>query len=303
MNSTTLNGRTWVTEPDTGIPLSYPHRNDDYAYRVPTPPRIVVPPPALTNDAHPDIRLGPSNFLPMGDNAYASIIASDPVMEWTYERRREAQMILPFLYLGPMTVAKDEAWMLREGITMVLGVRQKHEFTFKLMEAALKRVHAVGIETQTVDLGSNQELIQAFPQTTAMINSHLERHFEAMGRMGKVLVFCESGNERSAGVVSAYLMESHQNVDYIKAMQLCQAQRFCVNFDDPMKRLLQGYWDILCAKAAVAAESQKQLQNPYARSKRGLEREDDDGEDDCMRDDDLERFGGRTFMPFADAPL
>lgn len=298
-----MSSKTYVTMPDTGIPLSYPHRNDDYAYRVPTPPRIVVPPPALTNDAHPDIKLGASKFLPMADNAYADLIASDPIMEWTYERRREAQMILPFLYLGPMTVAKDEAWMQRERITMVLGVRQKHEFSFKLMDAALRRVHAVGIETQTVDLGNNQELIQAFPHTTAMINSHLERHHNAVGGLGKVLVFCESGNERSAGVVAAYLMETHKEVDYIKAMQLCQAQRFCVNFDDPMKRLLQGYWDILCAKAAVAAESQKQSLNPYVRTKRGLEREEDDGDDDCMHDDDLERFGGRTFMPFADAPL
>ena len=288
---------------DTGIPLSYPHQNDDYAYRVPTPPRIVVPPPALTQDAHPDIKLGASKFLPLGSNAYAGIVSSDPVMEWTYERRREAQMVLPYLYLGPMTVAKDEAWMLREGITMVLGVRQKHGFTFKLMDAALRRTHALGIETQTVDLANNQDLIQAFPHTTAMINSHLSRHHSTKGKLGKVLVFCESGNERSAGVISAYLMETHQDVDYIKAMQLCQAQRFCVNFDDPMKRLLQGYWDILCAQSSVAAESVRQSQNPHARSKRGLEREEDDGDDDCMHDDDLERFGGRTFMPFADAPL
>ena len=287
----------------TSIPLSYPHRNDAYAYRVPTPPRIVVPPPALTNDAHPDIKLGASKFLPMASNAYANIVSSDPIMEWTYERRREAQTILPYLYLGPMTVAKDEAWMLREGITMVLGVRQKHEFTYKLMDAALKRVSAVGIETQTVDLANNQDLIQAFPHTTAMINSHLSRRHSTMGGLGKVLVFCESGNERSAGVVAAYLMETLQDVDYIKAIQLCQAQRFCVNFDDPMKRLLQGYWDILCAKTSVAAEAMKQSQNPYARSKRGLEREEDDGNDTSMQDDDLERFGGRTFMPFADAPL
>jgi serine/threonine/tyrosine-interacting protein len=282
--------------------LSYPHRNDNYAYRVPTPPRIVVPPPALTNDAHPDIKLGASKCLPMATDAYANIVSSDPVLEWTYERRREAQMVLPYLYLGPMTVAKDEAWMLREGITMVLGVRQKHDFSFKLMEAALKRVHAVGIQTETVDLANNMDLIQNFPHTTEMINSHLSRRHNSTGTLGKVLVFCESGNERSAGVVAAYLMETHQDVDYIKAMQLCQAQRFCVNFDDSMKRLLQGYWDILCAKSSVAAEAMKQSQNPNARSKRGLEREEDEGDDD-MQDDDLERFGGRTFVPFADAPL
>lgn len=291
---------------DSGTPLAYPHRNDDYAYRVPTPPRIVVPPPALNADALPDIQLGASSVLPTPGNAYTNLVTSNVIFEWTYERRRDAQMILPYLYLGPMTVAKNEAWMREEGITMVLGVRQKHVYTFKLMDGALRRTEAAGIEARTVDLANNQDLIHAFPETTAMINSHLARIHTATGQLGKVLVFCESGNERSAGVIAAYLMETHDNVDYIKAMQLCQAQRFCVNFDDAMKRLLQGYWDILCAKRSVAADRRQSVQNGVVRNKRVLERDDDDDNNDTcmdgMQDDDLERFGGRTFTPFTDAP-
>lgn len=292
---------------DSSTPLAYPHRNDDYAYRVPTPPRIVVPPPALNADALPDIRLGASSVLPTAGDAYNNLINSNPIFEWTYERRREAQMILPYLYLGPMTAAKNEEWMRKEGITMVLGVRQKHVFTFKLMDGALRRTQAAGIEARTVDLANNQDLIQAFPETTAMINIHLSRVHATTGQLGKVLVFCESGNERSAGVIAAYLMETHDDVDFIKAMQLCQAQRFCVNFDDAMKRLLQSYWDILCARRSVAAESHKSPPNSNVRTKRILERDtdmDDDGNnamDDEMQDDDRERFGGRTFTPFTDA--
>ena len=290
---------------DTTFPLAYPHRNGDYAYRVPTPPRIVVPPPALNADALPDIQLGASSVLPTLGDAYNNLITTNATFEWTYERRRDAQMILPYLYLGPMTVAKDEAWMRKQGITMVLGIRQKHEYTFKLMDAALRRTEAAGIEARTVDLANNQDLIHAFPETTAMINSHLARVHTATGQLGKVLVFCESGNERSAGVIAAYLMETHENVDYIKAMQLCQAQRFCVNFDDAMKRLLQGYWDILCAKRSVAADRRQSVQTGAARSKRGLDRDDDDYDEsmDGMQEDDLERFGGRNFRPFVDAPL
>ena len=188
---------------------------------------------------------------------------------------------------------------------MVLGIRQKHEYTFKLMDAALRRTEAAGIEARTVDLANNQDLIHALPETTAMINSHLARVHAATGQLGKVLVFCESGNERSAGVIAAYLMETHDSVDYIKAMQLCQAQRFCVNFDDAMKRLLQGYWDILCAKRSVAADRRQSVQTGAARSKRVLDRDDDDNDEsmDGMQEDDLERFGGRTFRPFVDAPL
>lgn len=82
---------------DTDTPLSYPHRNDDYAYRVPTPPRIVVPPPALNEDALPDIHLGASSVLPTPGDAYTNLITTNAVFEWTYERRREAQMVLPYL--------------------------------------------------------------------------------------------------------------------------------------------------------------------------------------------------------------
>lgn len=299
--------------------LAYPHKADMYTYRVPTPPRIVVPPPALNADAVPEIAISAlrnSAYHFLQNVNYENIVQQNAPLEWAYERRREAQTILPFLCLGPMTAAKDEVWLRREGVTMLLGVRQKHSFESRLMNSALRAAEKLGIEHLTVDLASNQDLIQEFPNTTARINNHLTHIYQANAsnpQLGKVLVFCESGNERSAGVVAAYLMEMHEDVDYIKAMQLCQAQRFCVNFDDGMKRLLQGYWDILCAKRTVAAQSDVAtattgapgLAATPARTKRGLERaENGDQPMDMQVDhDDLERFGGRTFAPFVDQPL
>lgn len=291
---------------DSESPLSYPHRNDEYAYRVPTPPRIVVPPPTLNSEALPDISLGASSLLPNPGDAYKNLVSTNPVFDWAYERRRDAQWVLPYLYLGPMTAAKDEAWLHKEGITMVLGIRQRYEFSFRLMDGTLRRAQEAGVEARTVDLANNQDLIHSFPECTALINSHLSHVYSSTGHFGKVLVFCESGNERSAGVIAAYLMETHDNVDYIKAMQLCQTQRFCVNFDDAMKRLLQGYWDILCAKRAVAANDRmcaQSSQNYTKKSKRGLERDDEDEDMDAMQVDDFQRFGGRTFTPFMDASI
>jgi len=312
--------------------FSYPHRNSEYTYRVPTPPRIVVPPPALNSDALPEITLNAlrsANFL--NSVNYNNLVTQNALLEWTYERRREAQMILPYLYLGPMTAAKDEPFLKGEagtttavhagpggGITMLLGVRQKHSFESKLMNGALRKAQDMGIESHTIDLVDNQALIHNLPQTTALINDHLTRVHQATGGgLGKVLVFCESGNERSAGVVAAYLMETHVDVDYIKAMQLVQAQRFCANFDDAMKRLLQSYWDILCARRAVAAVADvgsgpdgggggaAHGSLPLGRvtkHKRGLQ-VDEDQDMGGMDQDDLERFGGRTFAPFVDRPL
>lgn len=306
--------------------FSYPHKAAAYSYRVPTPPRIMVPPPALNSDCLPEITLNAlrsANFL--NDVNYNNIVTQNMLLEWTYERRREAQMVLPYLYLGPMTAAKDAAFISGEkghipagsgGITMVLGVRQKHSYVSKLMTGVLKKAQEMGAECRTVELANNMDLIQCFPHTTALINEHLARVHHATDRLGKILVTCETGNERSAGVVAAYLMETHMDVDHIKAMQLVQAQRFCANFDDAMKRLLQAYWDIVCAKRQVAALSGTSdgadiaTQPPTGvtisvpRAKRSLERDDDDDDEmDGMGDDDMERFGGRTFAPFIDQPL
>ncbi|TKA30126.1 hypothetical protein B0A50_02845 [Salinomyces thailandicus] len=303
--------------------FSYPHKTAEYSYRVPTPPRIVVPPPAINSDSLPAITLNAlrsANFL--NEVNYNNIVSQNAVLEWTYERRRDAQMILPYLYLGPMPACKDERFLRGEtghapgsggGITMVLGVRQKYSFESKLMTGALRKAQDMGIESHTVDLGGNQDLIHNFPATTALVNEHLARVHQATGQVGKVLVFCESGNERSAAVVAAYMMETHVDVDFIKAMQLVQAQRFCANFDDALKRLLQGYWDILCAKRQVdkvntgafgtmqSASNGAAAVSP-AKTKRALEQDHSEGMD-CMDDDDLERFGGRTFAPFMDMSL
>ncbi|KAM3423771.1 hypothetical protein BST61_g1175 [Cercospora zeina] len=308
-----------MAEPEPAV-LAYPHKTDIYTYRVPTPPRIVVPPPTLNADAVPEITLraiesSTYNFLQSVN--YDKLVQSNAPLEWTYELRREAQTILPFLCLGPMTAAKDQQWLRAQGVTMVLGVRHKQGFESRLMQNSLRTAEALGMEAQSVDLTGHQDLIRSFGRTSRMINEHLARMYKSTDgqRLGKVLVFCESGNERSAGVVAAYLMEMHEDVDYIKAMQLCQAQRFCVNFDDAMKRLLQGYWDILCAQRTVQAQQQAHENGSGAghdsngasngitnrasasRAKRVLERERDDDVDMDV-DDDLERFGGRTFAPF-----
>ncbi|KAI7153746.1 hypothetical protein KC352_g27898, partial [Hortaea werneckii] len=247
--------------------LTYPHKTAEYSYRVPTPPRIVVPPPALNSQALPEITLNAlrsANFLSAVN--YHNLVSQNAVLEWTYERRREAQMILPYLYLGPMPACKDEAFLKGEknhvplppttttdnndptlpasdpSITLLLGIRhQSLSLPSKLMTNALHRTtHDLQIEHHLIDLTSTHDLISLFPRTTALITAHLARHHATTGRVGNVLVFCESGNERSAAVVAAYLMEVHADVDFIKAMQLVQAQRFCVNFDDGIKRLLQG---------------------------------------------------------------
>ena len=309
------------------LPNGHMRNQHEYSYRLPTAPRIVVPPPTLTTDM-PGLSLGgtPGGDVDMSflnELDLEDIIQKNTLLEWAYERRRQAQMILPWVYLGPMVAARDKAFLEREGITMVLAVRAQANSMSGAMQAATQ----VCMEVGSIESPSFYSLTPRFPDATSMINSHIARvrqhSLETTGQatLGKVLVFCESGNEKSAAVVAAYLMQTLNNIDYIKAMQVCQAQRFCINFDDVLKNILRSYWDILLARRSIAASyaqapHQNGLSNGSAqpaslslsfsssKQKRGIE-DTRDGDDDTNMEDgmdasDVLRFTGRDVTPFQD---
>ena len=296
---------------------------NQYTYRLPTPPRVVVPPPSLSADM-PGLVVGAgSGGLDMSflkEMALEDIIQKNTLVEWAYERRRQAQMILPWLFLGPMVASKDKDFFAREGITMVLAIRSRDGS----MTGALQAARAAGLAVATIEAPSYHDLIKRFGDTTRTINEHVarvrQRALEQTDRptLGKVLVFCESGNEKSAAVAAAYLMETLDNFDYIKAMQVCQAQRFCVNFDDTIKNMLRSHWDILQAARSVSSFNAQQFQTNHlandfgrgasylqpsstARPKRSIEdtRDGDDVEmGDGLDPSDALRFQGRDNTPF-----
>ena len=228
-----------------------------------------------------------------------------------------AQQILPFLYLGPMAAARDRNFLQREGITMVLAVRNTMSAQAKLLGS--KVAQEMAIETRNIDVAGNQELIAAFPRAIEVINTHLSTMYQlqqARGAQatagaqdhppstpGKVLVFCESGNERSATLVTAYIMAMY-SADLIKAIQIVQAQRFAVAFDDSLRNLLSTYEIILRAKRDVVQADSRMVGNGGT-GKPGLKngangglgksskRTIDDSYDD---DDDMDMDGGGRFL-------
>lgn len=233
------------------------------------------------------------------------------VRDWKYEHRRFAQSIVSFLCLGPSAAARDIEYLRKEGITMLLAIRDTKSAIAKMLSGD-KAAAALGIEATTVDVSGNQELISAFPRATRIINEHLVRaykHRVANGgkadesSFGRVLVFCESGNERSAVVVAAYLMATY-GLDLVAAIQYVQSQRFCVAFDDGLKNLLYSYQDILDAQKSVMAICQPRpvASAPIAVGKRRREEtRDEDVDMDMDQADDEERFGNRSnFVPFRD---
>ena len=191
---------------------------------------------------------------------YNNFVKTNALLEWRYEDRRKAQEILPFLYLGPSSAARDEEFLKKEGITMVLAVRNTQSALARLLGS--KVAEALGLEVNAIDVDGNMELIAAFDHGINSINTHLSKIYErgSQGPLpviggeqrvsGKVLVFCESGNERSASMVAAYIMAMFRK-DLVQTLQIVQAKRFAVAFDDSLRFLLMTYSDILTAKRDV----------------------------------------------------
>ncbi|KAH8765518.1 protein-tyrosine phosphatase-like protein [Diaporthe sp. PMI_573] len=190
---------------------------------------------------------------------------------WRYEDRRKAQPIVDFLYLGPLAVVRDHDFLRQQGITMLLAVRDASMSHLRLI-AVEKAAAELNLQCEYVDVASWNQLIHDFPLIITGVNDHLLRVYKSQlqavndagnvaidtstFRRGKVLVFCETGNERSAVVVAAYMMAIY-GVDMVNAVQFVSAQRFCASFDEEMKHLLQSFGDILEAQRMVSAEAQQ----------------------------------------------
>lgn len=187
--------------------------------------------------------------------------------QWTYEMRRDAQHILPFLSLGPSSVLREYDSLRTQGFTLLLGIRNTQSALARLVSGE-KTANLLGIQHDTIDVRDNQELISAFPRAIRRINDHLSgddlpsdgaTQFNDSMAMDsttaqpinkKVLVFCETGNERSAATVIAYVM-AMLNHDAKEATRMIQQHRFCVSIEEPTKHILMAFESILAAKRDV----------------------------------------------------
>lgn len=310
-----------------------------FTARPPSPPPLLVP-SAFIQLNHPSLTLTPAfDSVDTGSLTAKDIDiitggrdqrATDPSKSgWRYEDRRKAQAITDFLYLGPSGVLRDRAFLAKEGITMLLAARDASMAQIQML--SVDRISAeLGIEAAYVDVETRFDMVRAFPAAVTKINDHLLRVYKAQAqgqasdgqmiinkdtfRRGKVLVFCETGNERSAAIVAAYVMAMYAR-DMVSAVQYVGAQRFCTNIDDDAKYQLRSFGDILDAQRMTAkAAGQSRLTNAAfesgahvgtsaassfaATKKRGIEDTmDDDIESEFAMD--MDRYENRpVFMPY-----
>lgn len=291
-------------------------RNDALSTRPPSPPYVHVP--ALDTDPNNPantIRPAPSGPGHLTSDTVALITGNRPQAlsngrikdTWQYEHRRRAQPILDFLYLGPLSVARDHEWMKHEGITMIYAVREGIMVGRRLLSIE-KTATDLGLEVAYLDMDDRQVLIRSFPAAIELINAHMVRVNSSStvnggtGAGGKVLVVCETGNERSATLVAAYIMAMYGQ-QMVGAVQFVGQQRFCTNLNEGDKQLLLSYEHLLKATRMTAeARLQENVALKPAAAvqskKRGIEDfmdEDEDG-DVTM---DSGRFSDRAaFVPY-----
>ncbi|KAI1055584.1 hypothetical protein LB505_010823 [Fusarium chuoi] len=296
-----------------------------YVRRAPSPPFIHIPPTGQCGVSAAPILLPSYEQVDSSQLTAHDVkiitqnmqqIATDRAADWSYEQRRDAQKLVDFLYLGPNSTAKDIKRLQEEGITMIAVARDARMAGVKLMSVE-KAAKTLDIEVRYIDLEGNDKLISSFPDIIRLINDHLLSvyHSQAKGRnkngellvdpssfrRGKVLLTCETGNDRSAAIAAAYIMAVFGK-DMITAVQFISIQRFCCAFDEDTKRKLQCWEDILRARSQVAME--QAVPPNAAHTKRHIDDVMDTSEDPSDQGEfalDQDRFNGRgSFAPFVD---
>ncbi len=172
------------------------------------------------------------------------------------------------MLLGPGTAAQNVEFVQQQGITLMVAVRSAFAARMhaRLLDPSKFR-SAAGLKTLILDLESPYDMITKLPEAIKTINDHIEQSCKSVVPASldeipaRVLVFCESGNDRSASVVTAYMMVLY-GLNAIEAMQMVQSQRFCLAIEDGSKNMLQTFEDILRAKRDVAVNNNLSTQAP-----------------------------------------
>lgn len=274
----TFKARKKRTTMPQGTQLAY-KASQPYVQSRPEAPRYLVPPPSLDyetgkpvftlHNAAPHVDISAEFGNPVFLRA---LVSQGPYhvkhlgLEWKYDQRRSAQKILPFLLLGPGKAAQDVKFIRTQGITLLVAVRSAPaaRLQARLLDPS-QFASSAGLQTLTLDLDSPYDMITQLPTAIKVINDHLEQSCNSKLPISledipaKVLVFCESGNDRSATVVTAYLMVLY-GLGAVEAMQFVQSQRFCLAIEDGSKNMLQTFEDILRAKRDVAVGQKVDMQ-------------------------------------------
>ncbi|GAA5972088.1 hypothetical protein JCM3765_001288 [Sporobolomyces pararoseus] len=208
--------------------------------------------------------------------------------EWRYEMRREAQEIVPGLFVGPFQPSWKLEILQGLGITHILCIAESREA--HLVRAKFPDNFQYLI--QEIRDADDQNLIRIFPQAQSFIDG-------ALTSGGRVLVHCGDGISRSPAIVTAYIMMK-TSLTYEDAFAFVQARRFCVSPRIEFVRQLEAYRPILLANQAIGSD-RNAVQGQQRARRRGREDDEDQDEEDGEGDSSMmssNQSGGPVMMRY-----
>lgn len=279
--------------------------NAPYTNGPPSPPLIPVPVPGKGRESRPFVELVPKGTTMANSPGLRCVheIAHEGAEDWNYDQRWSAQPIIEGICLGPTNVVRDHSYLQSTGITMVVVVCSNWVKNNRLKSVTMAG-EVLGLDSQYIALENDAQIIHDLDNVFQLFAAHGKR-LDDLGQQSKILVTCETGNDRSAAVVAAFIMALYGE-SMITVLQFMSLKRFCINFSEDTKRMLLAWQDIVAASSSLQQHNSSLVSGASAlpqtaklpAKKRSRERSPDIA---MEIDDDSERFVGREdFVPFID---
>jgi len=185
-------------------------------------------------------------------------------VEWKYEMRRECQMIVPGVMLGPFQVSKDREKLKSLGITHILCIRDVKE-AFSVKPRFPTEFTYLVLDVEDTE---DQNLIRIYPQAKAFIDGALQGG-------GHVLVHCNGGISLGPSFVIMFVME-HNQLSWEDALHHVQNRRYCISPNGGFMTQIKEYESIYKAQQELSKWGGGNRIASVSRRKRA----DDDSDDE-----------------------
>jgi len=181
-----------------------------------------------------------------------------PDTDWTYIKKREAQEVIPGLWLGPFGAARDQEFLKRANITDALVVRAPEEARI----IAPKYPEFIHYEILECCDSPFENIIRYFPSVKQLLDL-------VLGRGGRILVHGNAGMSRSAAFVVAYVMEKF-NLSSDMAHHYVLTRRHCISVNEGFRNQIREYEMLHKVQSQINSGMLGQNQDAHGR-KRALE--------------------------------
>lgn len=177
-------------------------------------------------------------------------------------------MVLPGLWLGPMGVLRKPEFFDTNNVRLLVAVTSPDRADSLFKRAGFDPAK---FETHCLDPGPINSPL-AGHQIVSQMKWLMGLVEQATQHGVGTLLFCETGNDRSATAVCAVVMNS-MGWDTVRSIQYVQSKRFSVALDESLKYNLQTYEDICSANTCVRNSDVVQGNEKHARKVSGQEYE------------------------------